>query len=70
MHHAQGLCDSDLSLVLGQSVQSLEYSLDLALSQQFLCELLYGTLSNERLIYDGVLTESSLSNLFRGQSKH
>ena len=44
MDHAQRLCDSDLGLILGQSIQSLEYSFNFALSQYFLCKLLYGTL--------------------------
>jgi hypothetical protein len=46
MHHAQGLYNRHPSLILSQAVQSLEDYLDFALSQQFLCKLLYGTLSD------------------------
>ena len=40
MNHTQCLCNSYASLVLGQSIQSLESGLDLALPQQLLCEFL------------------------------
>ena len=42
MDHTQGLCNSHPSLVLGQSIQSLQDCLYLALSQQLLRELLCG----------------------------
>jgi hypothetical protein len=45
MDHTQGLCDGHSSLVLGQSIQPLEYGLYFTVSQQLLRELLYGTLS-------------------------
>lgn len=45
MYHAQCLGNGHQSLFLGQSVQSLKHSLDIALSQQFLCKLLCRTLS-------------------------
>lgn len=45
MYHAQCLGNGHQSLFLSQSIQSLKYSLNLALSQQFLCKLLCGLLS-------------------------
>jgi hypothetical protein len=44
MDHMQGLRDSDSSLVLSQSIEPLKRSLDLTLSQQLLCELLWGNI--------------------------
>ena len=41
MDDTQSLCDSHPSLVLGQSIKPLEYSLDLTLPQELPCELLY-----------------------------
>ena len=70
VNHTQRLCDSDAGLVLSQSVQSLKHSLDLALSEQFLCELFYGKLRDEQLIHDNGLTKPSLSDLFCRQGKH
>ena len=50
MDHTQCLCDSHPRLVLGQSVQSLENCLNLALPQQLLRELFCDTLSQVRCI--------------------
>jgi hypothetical protein len=47
VNHAQSLRDSDPSLVLSQSIQSLKHSLNLALSEQFLCELFYSKLRDQ-----------------------
>ena len=55
MHDAQRLYDSDSNLVLGQSVESLQHGFDLTLSQQFLCELLCGTLSDGQNIHDKLI---------------
>jgi hypothetical protein len=51
VNDGQGLRHGHAGLVLGESVQSLEYRLDLAVSQQLLCELLYDTfrISGSRL---------------------
>jgi hypothetical protein len=64
MDYTQGLCDGHPSLVLGQSIQSLEYSLYLALSQQLLREFLCGTLSHGLCVCNSALTESPLIDLF------
>ena len=48
MNHTQRLRNGYPSLLLGQSIQSLEYSLYLAFPQQFLRELLCGTFSRRR----------------------
>jgi hypothetical protein len=72
MDHTQGLCDSHASLVLGQSIQSLEYRLDLAVAQQLLCEFLCGTLSLSLGPYlcDSALTKPPLPDLFGRHGKH
>ena len=43
MNDSQGLRHGHARLFLRESVQSLEYRLDLAISQQLLCELLCDT---------------------------
>ena len=68
--HRQGLCNSHSSLVLGQSVQSLEYGLYLAVPQQFLCKFLCSTLSHGRYIRDSALTEPPLIDLPCRHGKH
>ena len=70
MDYTQGLCNSYPSLVLGQSIQSLENGLYLALPQQFLCELLYDRSSYEQYVCDSALTEPPLFDLFGRQGKH
>ena len=45
MYDTQGLCNSHANLFLGQFIQSLESVLYLSLPQQFLYQLLCGTLS-------------------------
>ena len=70
MHHAQGLCNSHLCLVLGQSIQSLQNSFNLAIPQQFLGELLYGTLSRGQCICDGTLTKSPLLDMLCREGEH
>jgi hypothetical protein len=70
MDHTQRLCDSHLSLILGQSIQSLEYGLYLAVPQQSLCEFLCGTLNHGQCICNNTLTEPTLFDLLRRQSKH
>jgi hypothetical protein len=72
MYHIQRLCDSDTGLVLIQAVQSLKHSLDLSLSEQLLCELLYSILylATPDLYIMIELTKSPLSDLLRCQSKH
>ena len=71
MDQTQGLRNGHPSLILSQSIQSLEDSLYLALPQQLLrkfpCRL---TLSNRRCICNSSLTESPLLDLLCGQGKH
>jgi hypothetical protein len=43
MNDSQGLGNGHAGLFLRESVQSLQYRLDLAVSQQLLCELLCDT---------------------------
>ena len=50
MYHTQGLCSSHPRLVLGQSIQSVENCLNLALPQQLLRELYCDTLSQGKRI--------------------
>ena len=56
MYYTRDLCNSDQNLLLSQSIQPLENSLNLALPQQLLGKLLYVTLSLGQCI-----CESSLS---------
>jgi hypothetical protein len=58
------------SLFLGQSIQSLENCLYLALPEQLFREFFYDTLSHGQYNCDGALTEQPLLNLFQSQSKH
>jgi hypothetical protein len=48
MDHTQRLCNRYPSLVLCQSIQSLEHHLYLAFPQKFLCELLCDTFSDRK----------------------
>jgi hypothetical protein len=70
MDYTQGLCNRDLSLVLGQSIQFMEYTLYLAFPQELLRELLCEIVSHGQYICDGALTEPPFFNLFRRQGKH
>jgi len=51
MHDTQRLGNSHPGLILGQSVQSLENCLDLALSQQLFGEFLCRTYIEQRTMY-------------------
>jgi len=56
MDNIECLCDGHPSLVLGQSVQSLQNRLDFLLTQQFLCEFFYNTWSpGEEFVKGGYL---------------
>jgi hypothetical protein len=70
IYYTQGLCHSQPSLVLGQSIQSAEYGLYLAVPQQLLRELLCGTLNHWLCICDGELTEPPLTDLLCRQGEH
>jgi hypothetical protein len=70
MDDTRGLCSGHPSLLLGQSIQSLENCLYLALPKQLFGEFLYGTLSHGQYKCDSALTEPPLFNLFRSQGKH
>jgi hypothetical protein len=61
--HTQGLHNSHPSLVLGQSIQFLEYGLYLAVAQQLFRKLLCFTLSRGQRLCNGELTEPSLLDL-------
>jgi hypothetical protein len=66
MNDGQCLCHGHPGLFLRESVQSLEYRLDLAISQQLLCELLCNTSQVNGSGYnysETVLTESSSTYL-------
>ena len=65
-----GLRDSHSSLVLGQSIQSLENSLYLAVSQQLLRKFLCNRLSHRLRIWGNGLTKPPLVYLLRCQGKH
>jgi hypothetical protein len=68
--HTQGLGPSDPSLFLRQSIQSLQNRLYLALPQQLLSKLLWGTLSDRKCIRVNALTEPTLLDLLCRQGKH
>ena len=68
--HTQGLGTSHPRLFLGQSIQSLQDSLYLALPQQLQRKFLCGTLSQLQCICDSGLTEPAQLDLFSGQGKH
>ena len=70
MDHTQGLRSSYPGLLLGQSIEPLNDCLNFAVTQQLLRKLFCGTLSHERCIHGGVLTEPSLFYLLRSQGKH
>ena len=47
MNDLERLGPSHTGLIKGESVQSMEHILNLALSQQFLCKLLWGDVTNK-----------------------
>ena len=68
--HTQRLRNSHSSLVLGQSIQFMEYSLYLVVPQQLLREFLCYKLGREQCLRDSALTEPPLFNLFCRQGKN
>jgi hypothetical protein len=74
VNDSQGLRHGHPGLFLRESVQSLEYRLDLAISQQLLCELLCVALrvrgSRLRFYSKTLLTESSSADLFLRDGKY
>jgi hypothetical protein len=70
MYHFQGVRRSHSSFFKGKSVQPLQDGLDLALSQQLLCEFRYAVLVMLEFVDDGPLTESTHFDLLRCHGKH
>jgi hypothetical protein len=73
MDHTQCLCNCHSSLVLGQSIQFMEYSLYLVVQlvpQQLLREFLCYKLGWEQCLCDSALTEPPLFDLFCRQGKN
>ena len=68
--YTQGLGTGHTSLFLGQSIQSLQNRLYVALPQQFLREFLCSTLSHIQCICDSALTEPTLLDLLCRQGEH